>query len=108
MKGNPAANAGATETRRILAQLYRQRADLDDQISIVEKEFLAFRRAGGRVLPNPAECGSEGGYKKHRRAGEVPCRACTTAHARAAALRQAQPVDNPVDNCPQAVDNGEF
>ena len=37
-----------------------------------------------------AECGSEGAYQRHLRAGETPCPACRAANAAAARRRAAK------------------
>lgn len=40
------------------------------------------RLRGERAGVAPAECGSRGGYQRHRRAGEVPCGPCESENRR--------------------------
>ena len=40
--------------------------------------------------PGPAECGTDAGYRRHRRSGEKPCDECKRGHAEAEAAWQAR------------------
>lgn len=75
-----------------LAELYRLRLKVDAEIAAIEaavtREAEDARRIreqaerSGTPIPlrRVAVCGTDGGYHKHRRTGEVACEPCTIAH----------------------------
>lgn len=69
---------------------------LDDLLELrrrVDAEIAAELRTQNtpkRTRRNAAECGTESGHKRHRRAGETPCDACKAAHSLANCEREAR------------------
>lgn len=60
-----------------LAKLYRLRLEVDRQIKELEATLKNARKPKVQV----AECGTDGGYYRHRRTlGEPACAACKRAH----------------------------
>lgn len=57
-------------------------------------ERMAIRRERGMVTPGPRPtlqpCGTEGGYRRHRRAGEPACERCRAATVAASHDRKAR------------------
>lgn len=50
----------------------------------VDQRRIVQRRRGRPPLP----CGTDAGYRRHRRHGEVPCGSCSAAHSRTTAEYQ--------------------
>lgn len=73
-----------------LDDLYALRGRIEDQIrrevAALERIAQEQRDRAERTLHRPgwAECGTDGGYYRHRRTlKEKPCNACKTAHSQA-------------------------
>lgn len=79
---------------RTLADLYRLKARLDEEIALAEAALhrarTLAREAGLRRRPaRAAECGTDSGYYNHLRVTRTPaCQACKLAHAAAEKARK--------------------